>query len=141
MDLSPVVARLKEALVGFVAIGSAADIEAIGNGPVFTPSAFVAPMSESAEVDGEVGPFDQRVTTLFSVILVVSNVSDETGAAALGGLQAMRDQVMQALLGWSPDAEFGEPIYYHGGDLGRFADSQMWWVDRFTVANYLRIPQ
>lgn len=138
MDLSPVLARLKSQLTGFVLVGSAADLDAVGNGVVAAPSCFLLKLSESAEDSQLLGVVDQRLTVGFSVIVVSANLRDATGAAAVAGLEALRAQIRTALLGWVPDPAVGEPVRFSSGALLRFDDAKLWWADEFRVTTYLR---
>ena len=138
MELAPIVARLESQLSGFKKIGGAADLEAIGNGVVPTPACFVVPMRESADDNATFGQFEQRVTVGFSVVLAASNRRDATGAAALSGLEPLRRQIKAAIVGWAPEAEFGEPVHFSGGSLLSFADGLLWWADEFHVKSYYR---
>ncbi len=142
MDLTPILARLEDQLMGqpggFKKIGGAADLEAIGNGVVPTPACFVVPMRESADDNATFGQFEQRVTVGFSVVLAASNRRDATGAAALAGLEPLRRQIKAAIVGWAPEADFGEPVHFSGGSLLSFADGLLWWADEFRVVTYER---
>ncbi len=140
MDLSPILDRLKSQLTGFKAIGSAADLEAIGHGVIPIPSCYLVPMSESAEDNDLLGGYEQRLSVGFSVILATSNRRDAVGAAALADLEALRSMIRVALVGWPPEPALGEPVRYLSGSLLRFDDGLLWWADEFRVTSYLRSP-
>ena len=139
MDLSPILARLKIKLTGFKKVGSSADLDAIGNGVVPVPSCYLIPRSESAEDSELIGGFEQTQVVGFSVILVAANLTDPTGAAALAGLEALRNKIKGALLAWAPEPEIGEPIRFSSGELIKFENSRLWWADEFRVTTYLRM--
>jgi hypothetical protein len=138
MDLSPILARLKTKLTGFKAVGASADIDAIANGVVPVPACYLIPRSESAEDSELIGGFEQTQAVGFSIILVAANLVDPTGAAALAGLEALRNKIKGALLAWAPEPEVGEPIRFAGGELIKFEDRRLWWADEFRVTTYLR---
>lgn len=136
MDLDPIIARLAGQLTGFKVVGGAADLDAILRGPVPTPSAYVIPMTEAAPPNELIGAFEQAVTVNFGVLLAFANRRDASGAAAVSGLKALRDQIAAALLGWVPDAANGEPVNFTGGRLLRFDEGLLWWADEFRVKTY-----
>lgn len=136
MDLDPIIARLKDQLDGFKAVGGAADLDAVLRGVVPAPSAFVIPLSEAAAPNRLQGAFEQAVTVEFGVLLVIANRRDTSGAAAISGLKPYRDQVAGALLAWVPVPANGEPVEFSGGRLLRFDDGLLWWTDEFRVKTY-----
>lgn len=138
MDLAPLIERLRAQLTGFKAVGGAADLDAIGNGVVPSPSCYLFPMAESADDNATFGRFEQRVRVAFAVVLAATNRRDATGAAALADLEALRRDVKGALVGWPPDPVTGEPVHFTGGHLLRFEDGLLWWADEFIVTTYER---
>lgn len=138
MDLTLITTRLRSTLTGFKAIGGAADLDAAIEGAVATPSAFVIPLAESAKPGGLLGVHDQCIAVAFGVVLVVANLRDARGDAAMQDLTPLRMQVRQALAGWTPVPADGEPVQMAGGRLLRLAESRLWWSDEFTVETYFR---
>lgn len=139
MDLSLILARLKDQLTGFKQIGASADLDAAIEGAVAMPAAFALPLAESAGPNGTLGITRQRISQAFGVVLVVSNRRDAQGAAALNDLAALRLQLRQALLGWAPHATTGEPVLYTGGRLLRLdGDGRLWWIDEFQLVQHYR---
>ena len=136
MDLSPIVARLRAQLTGFLAVGSAADLDAVGNGVVPAPSCYLVPVGEVAQPNGITGGFTQRVDVSFMVVIVSRNLVDATGAAALAGLEVLRHAVKAALVGWAPDAGNGDQVEFVSGDLVRFEQQLMWWADNFKFSTW-----
>ena len=139
MELAPIVARLEAPLEGFKKIGGAADLEAIGNGVVTTPSCYVIPTRETASDIDLVGGFEQAITVGFSVVIAVSNLRDATGGAAIDVLDALRKQIKSALHRWVPDPTNGEAVRFDSGALVRFDDGLLWWLDEYRVLTYERI--
>jgi hypothetical protein len=133
MDLTPVIARLKAQLTGFVAIAGAADLDHAMAFSTGTPAAYVLPLAESARGPDMLGVHHQRLTQAFAVVLVISNLRDATGAAAVTDLAAKRTALRAALLGWVPDATNGEPVSFTSGRLMGLEDAQLWWTDEFQV--------
>lgn len=138
MDVAPVIARLKAQLTGFVGITGAGDLDVAIDGTPNTPAAYVMPLAETAEESNFIGVIDQRLTQEFAVVLVVSNLRDATGAAAVAELATKRLALRAALLGWAPDAATGEPVQFVSGAVLQFRDQRLWWRDVFRVIAYYR---
>ncbi|MBB1601579.1 hypothetical protein [Variovorax sp. UMC13] len=142
MDLSPVIARLRTKLIGLRAIGGSADLDAAMRGVVVAPSAYVMPLVEQGREIPTTGPTRQRLTSLFGVILVIENVRDNTGAASLVDLNGLRTQLFDALVGWVPDDQVGEPVIFTSGELVQAeGDGKLWWSDEFQLISFYRSPQ
>ena len=139
MQLAPIVARLEAQLEGFKKIGGAADLEAIANGVVPTPSCYVVMTRETASDIDLVGGFEQAITVGFSVVIAVSNLRDATGGSAIDVLDALRKQIKSALHRWVPDPANGEAVRFDSGALVRFDDGLLWWLDEYRVLTYERI--
>lgn len=138
MDVTPIITRLKAQLSGFVAVGGAADVDqAIEHAPA-TPAAYVMPLAESAEEPSLIGLHQQRLALDFGVLIVISNLRDPSGAAAAAELATRRAAVRTALMGWVPDADTGEPVFFVGGRLLQFRDQRLWWTDEFRVFTHYR---
>ena len=133
MDVTPILARLKAQLTGFVTIAASADADIAIDGAPATPAAYVVPRAETAEGPALLGLHHQRVTQEFGVVLVLSNLRDATGAAAAAELHAKRMALRAALLGWVPDASNGEPVSFTAGQLLQFRDQRLWWQDVFRL--------
>ena len=139
MELSPIVARLESQLSGFKKIGGAADLEAIGNGVVPTPSCYVVMTRETASDIDLVGGYEQAITVGFGVVIAVANRFDATGGAAIDVLDALRKQIKAALNRWVPDPTNGQVVRFDAGALVRFDDGLLWWLDEYHVLTYERI--
>ena len=139
MELAPIVARLESQLSGFKKIGGAADLEAIGNGVVPTPSCYVVMTRETASDIDLVGGYEQAITVGFGVVIAVANRFDATGGAAIDVLDALRKQIKAALNRWVPDPTNGQVVRFDAGALVRFDDGLLWWLDEYHVLTYERI--
>lgn len=139
MDVTPVIARLKAQLTGFVSIGGAADLDAAIEGTPNAPAAYVLPLGEgAAEPYLGAGVTAQTVTQGFGVVLVAQNLQDARGEAASKALAPMRAQVRQALLGWAPVPAEGQPVRFSAGRLLQFAQGRLWWTDEWLVDTDIR---
>ena len=139
MDLEFVVTRLKAQTTGLRAIGGAADFDAALNGNVVLPALYVIPLGDSADWMGHTGSYDETENIDFGVVIGVANLKDVRGEAAQTTLAPVRRQVRQALAGWAPDDNTGEPIRKTSGRLLRMdGDGRLWWMDRFQLKTYFR---
>lgn len=140
MDLDLVIARLKARLVALRGgVGGSADLDAALRGTFVAPAAYVVPLAERGTEVPTNGPTRQRITSLFGVIQVVENLRDTTGAAALVDLKSLRAQVRDALVGWVPDTETGEPVIFVSGELVQAeGDGRIWWSDEFQLISFYR---
>lgn len=135
--LQAIIDRLNEVVPEFKgrAAGAAQLVAALA-GPVTPPSAFVMLVGEgSSRNEYATGAFAQRVVARFGVVLVVRNVSDVRGAAAVLDLEGLRTAVMGALLNWQPSAAH-DPVEHVTGRLDNYDDQTLWWIDEFSTIFY-----
>ena len=78
------------------------------------PHAFVVTLGEEPSGDVTLSDLDQELTRRFSVTVAVDNTSDERGQAASEVLEDCRNQLLAALVGWSPDPERYGAVFYAG---------------------------
>jgi hypothetical protein len=101
------------------------------------PYAFVLP---GGDVPGEqelIGQALQQLQDRFTVAVCVSNTSDERGQAGAEQLHDIRAELLTALLGWSPAAEFG-PTSYLGSDGDPTIDrARIWHAFDFACSTHL----
>ena len=139
MDLEFVITRLKAETTDIRAIGGAADFDAALASNVVLPAAYVIPLGDSADWLEHTGSYDEAEQLDFGVVIGVSNLKDTRGEAAQLTLAPVRIQVRQALAGWAPDDNTGEPIRKVSGRLLRLdGDGRLWWMDRFQLKTYYR---
>lgn len=138
--LADIIARL-EAVAPLRLVSGAADFSAAAESrPKTLPAAYVLPLSEHPQGDDGVGEgVTQVVEATFGVALALSNVSDAKGGAALGDLDAIRQAVREALLGWAPDG-CEDGFSYAGGALLGFANNVLWWQDTFAILYLMDAP-
>jgi hypothetical protein len=141
MDMTQIINRLRDQAAGvFKSIDGAAELDAaIASAPV-TPSAWAIPLAERP-LDPHLADQSAQIVMLhFSVVICVANRRDATGAAAVQGLQPLRQAVRAALLGWAPNPDDGNAVTFTGGRLLLFADQRMWWADEFAVMTEIEGP-
>lgn len=141
MQISPavVVAKLAADCFLLTQVGGAADLEAakavLKNK---LPAAFVVPLAEQASPNSSATlVVSQKITQQFGVVLAVSNLRDATGATAINDLFAVRQQLLQALIGWFPSGALN-CMEFGGGQLLDMSDSVVWWQDIFNIDTYFR---
>ena len=139
MWLQDVIARLKAQVTGMREIDGASSLDAAMRGAVSCPSAYAIPLTETGRELAHTGPVDQLITVLFGVLIVLDTARTAQGLDVLIELEAKRRQVRQALVGWVPDNETGEPVTFVGGELVQFqGDGRLWWSDEFVLTTFYR---
>ena len=133
------IGRLKAQVTGMREIDGASSLEAAMRGAVSCPSAYAIPLTETGRELAHTGPVDQLITVLFGVLIVLDTARTAQGLDVLIELEAKRRQVRQALVGWVPDEDTGEPVTFAGGELVQFqGDGRLWWSDEFVLTTYYR---
>lgn len=133
------IGRLKAQVTGMREIDGASSLEAAMRGAVATPSLYLIPLTETGRELDHTGPLDQLITVLFGVLIVLDTARTAQGLDVLIELEAKRRQVRQALVGWVPDEDTGEPVTFAGGELVQFqGDGRLWWSDEFVLTTYYR---
>jgi hypothetical protein len=131
--------RLKAHMPGMREIDGASSLDAAMRGLVSTPSAYLIPLKDTGLEMAHTGPVDQDITVLFAVLIVLDAARTASGMDVLRELHTRRAQVRQALVGWVPDENTGEPVTYAGGELVQFqGDGRLWWSDEFLLSTYYR---
>lgn len=131
--------RLKAHMPGMREIDGASSLDAAMRGLVSTPSAYLIPLTETGKEMAHTGPVDQDITVLFAVLIALDAARSASGMDVLRELHTRRGQVRQALVGWVPDQDTGEPVTYAGGELVQFqGDGRLWWSDEFLLSTYYR---
>jgi hypothetical protein len=120
--VAPVQARLAEKLPDLAGrIEGAAHLAALqaeGGAPQQTPFLHVLPgLIEGGQPMMLTGSFRQGATRQVTVILTVRS-HDATGRRALGAVEDLREAIVQALVGWSPDPEAGPLFLVRARPLG-----------------------
>lgn len=139
MWLQDTLTRLKDQVTGMREIDGASSLDAAMRGAVASPSLYLIPLTETGRELLHTGPVDQLITVLFGVLLVLDTARSAQGMDVLIELHTKRAQVRQALVGWVPDTDTGEPVTFAGGELVQFqGDGRLWWSDEFLLTTYYR---
>ena len=142
MDLDAIHNRLKAELTGLGLrdIGQVVGLDAVirAQRPNL-PAVYLIPLTEQGGDDDTTGDPCPPETRMFGVIHVLDLRNDTTGAKGAALLKSMRAAVKQALIGWVPEAETGEPVWFVGGELVQFeGDGRLYWSDEFVFKGYFR---
>jgi hypothetical protein len=139
LNLSDVIARLAIQCPGFKLVAGAAEFAAISDAVPIYPAAWVIPLGDSpAENTLMAGGVMQTVDSVFGVLIAVRDLTDQRGEAGVDAVRERRVEVVEALLGWTPNTNEVAPIEYAGGRLVAFASGFVWWQEEFSTSYYLR---
>lgn len=129
MLLNPFVSRLQDTCPSLRQVLLALT----GAVPASYPAAYVLPLADSATPSRLHGVHSQMVTARFGVEIMVKHA----GQAASGGpageaLEAVRNEIRAALMGWCPGPEF-EPVTYVSGRLVNFEAGLAVWREEYST--------
>ena len=133
LSFAPTVERLKDA--GFRTVDGVLEFAGLTAAPRAVPALFVVPERESAAPNRMSGVIDQKVTEIFSVI-IVEEVRRADGKAS-DQLKRDVDAVVAALLGWRHPEASG-PTEYAGGRLTSLDGGHIVWAASFSASRHLR---
>ena len=72
-------------------------------------------------------------------VLALVNYRDRRGDEGISDLEAMREAVSHALLGWEPPGAAGA-VSFEGGALADFGKRTLWWRDSWSVPAFAPAP-
>lgn len=133
MNIEPLIARIAAECPQFKLIEGVAEFAALVGQPKALPACYVVPLSESDAGDDDFDGDYQRVDARFGVCIAAGNVCSPGGREALNDLQALRQAVRDALLGWVP-AGFDMPALFDRGELLAIKPGLVWWQDSWRTA-------
>ena len=137
-DCEWIISRLKAQIPALKIISGAAELAKAEADLKQTPSAFVIELSDRAS-ENKTGTMvvSQNNTARFAVIIATKNLRDFRGQHAKTDLRTIRADIIEALLGWQPDADF-DPIEKREGRLMKMTNAVLWWQDEFATAHLIR---
>lgn len=136
--IDALIARIKNTVPDIKFVGGAAEFQtAADNAPKVTPAVFVIQLEETPSPSADANIVIQRVHAVVGIILVVRNVSDNTGAAALASTEALRKAIKDQVFGWQAKPEL-DPFERAGSHLLAFRDGHAWWQDAYSTIYYDR---
>lgn len=137
MRLAPIKDRLIAQVPAFATVAGAAALALALKQGQFNHQAYVFTSKIGAGNNGLVNAVSQRVQHEITVAYWASDVSDSTGEAVMEDIEDLRDSVITALLGWTPDGLM-VPFLYRDGAVMQFNFGRVLWGDRFVIDTYLR---
>lgn len=140
--IAEIIAKLEtdKTTLGLKLVAGAAQFQlAADTNPTATPAAYVLPMAETPGDRQFSGNDIQKFDVSAAVVLVLKNVADPKGGAVLDDLQALRDKVKTALLGWVPLVGYAS-LSRGRANLLAFRDGHLWWQDTYHSSFYERKP-
>lgn len=130
MNLNLIIAQLRTycpSFAGHVA-GSARFKRLPEDANLPVPAAYVIPLDDSPSDSQSLNDTRQTLIESFAVIVVLSNVPDERGQAAINTAHdAIRAELWKALLGYQPNKAVYNGITYQGGHLLELDRSRLWY--------------
>ena len=121
--MDDVITKLRAATSGFgTRIAGAAELAVIEDDEIRSglglPFALVVPIREAVDASHEDG-LQTTVIEEFGVVIGVDNTPDTRGQASAAALEALRDEVITALVGWTPTPTdtIHQPVKYIGGEF------------------------
>jgi hypothetical protein len=138
MKLGPIIVRVRAEVAAFSnRVGGVAELEAaIDNKELAVPHAFVYRLEDLPEESDEIGAGTQAMNETFGVLVAVANTGDARGAAADDQLDDLRDALIAALKGWSPEGAHQE-LDYRGFETVEVTRARVW--RRFDFATLTSI--
>lgn len=82
----------------------------------------------------------QRHEQRFCVLSLVSRSGDTSGRAAQAEMDELREGILAALLGFTPDPKYQSIIHVRDVSVTR-KDDRMYWLDEFKTSHHLRSPR
>jgi hypothetical protein len=134
ISFAPIIAVLKAA--GFAYVDGVLEMAGMEDAPRQTPALFIVPERDSARPNTlGTGAVDQRVTDVFSVV-VVEDAARRIGGASEALVSDCR-KIEQTLVGWKhPDAS--SPCEFVGGRLLSTAGQRVSWALSFSLPRHIR---
>lgn len=140
MDVQPIIDRLRECLADLPLREIEAGVEGVNaalQGSRAAPALYVVPVAERGVYMPHTGCVEQHETRVFAVLMVLEAVDSIRGQGI--SLQLLRQRIKQALIGWVPDAETGEPVLFDGGAMVDFSGAGVLaWGDDYVMTGYFR---
>lgn len=134
MNLAVIIARIQSQCPVYASVSGGLNLfSEITNAPPGA-HAWVALAAEQAEGTQAQGCVIQKIEVQFSVLtLIRADPADATGNIGYAEIQAARDQLFPALLGFKPDST-QTPISFLSGNLSEIDNGFLLWEDSFSTS-------
>lgn len=131
--------RLRDRVTGMREIDGASGLDEAMRRASAVPALYLIPLAEKARELRHTGATDQLISVAFGVVFALNAGRTTMGLDAVSALISARNQVRDALVGWVPDQNTGEPVIFAGGELLDLpGDGRLWWADDFELTTYYR---
>lgn len=137
MEIAPVIARIAARMPTLRQVTAAGSVPLAVAALKAYPAACLLMPRGQADKNSLVNAIDHNVEDTFAVILAVRNVTDMRGLAAAADMDALRPDLIAALLNWTPAAGY-DPVEYVGYQLLHYQDGIMLWADHFLTRHHVR---
>jgi hypothetical protein len=132
IDLAPWRERLGQAITD-VPVMLAADADTIDDEGRTAPGIHLIPGRDRPRTAGVVPGNAHKFECDVLVLFVLLRGNSATGAELIDDLRLQREAVARALIDWQPD-DADEEIQPRGGDIFRFSQSALTWIDVYQTA-------
>jgi hypothetical protein len=138
MNINNIITQLKTNCPSISTVDGAIKLMSAMESPPQGISAYVIPTGEQAQANSTINVITQHIDAGFGVlIMMVFDMDDPTGAQAYTDIQAVREEVMSALLGFVP-FDGADPIEHASGSLANLMPGIIMWSDEFNTGYYRR---
>jgi hypothetical protein len=129
------IAHLKDQVPALRLVEGAAKYAALKAPPPVAsqPAAYVMVLREAAGPNRVLGTVRQRLAVTYGVVLITTNVADAKGAQASAEIDALKQLVRAALIGWQPTRDW-EPTTLASGALLDLTGGTIAWMETYTTA-------
>lgn len=133
--ISQIVARLEDQCADtFRIFGLAGDLAALKDkAPLAAPAVYVFVKSEASEGNPNFMAVRQLTQIDIGLMLITRNIADAKGGAAAEDIEALKDAVRAALVGYEPEG-CHTPIENIGGELVNASSGTVWWEHTIGVS-------
>ncbi|ALG67873.1 phage tail terminator protein [Beggiatoa leptomitoformis] len=126
-----IVLKLKE-ITDFLEVSGVANLKAGADNVDNMPSAYVFESGVTATDNQAATGVLQTVSTLFVIILMIENNTDDFGSDSSDQMNQLRAQVMSKLLGFKPIGQV-QRLEYRGGRVYDFTDDILVWQEHYLL--------
>jgi len=137
MEIAPIIARIAAKIPELRQVAAAGSVPLAVAAIKAYPAACLLMPRGRADKNSLVNAVDHNVNDEFAVILAVRNVKDMYGLAAAADIDALRPDLIAALLNWVPAAGH-DAVEYAGHQLLHYQDGIMLWADHFITRHHVR---
>lgn len=113
-------------------VAQMADIKTM---PAAVPALYVYVVEEAARENDRTNEVYQRVEMDIACMIITSSLGDAKGGRASSDVEALKEIVDAAAIGWQPPSA-AEAIEYVGGRLARANAGAVWWEHMLGAAFY-----